>query len=92
MEGISFLVLLGVAMPLKYLAANPTPVRIVGMIHGVLFIGYVILLALAWAQYRWSFAKSLLAFIASLVPFGTFYADKKWFRDSFEPRATSRES
>lgn len=81
LEGISFLVLLGIAMPLKYLASNPEPVRIVGMIHGILFIAYVIFLVLTHVEHRWSFGKSTLAFIASFVPFGTFYADKKWFRN-----------
>jgi integral membrane protein len=81
LEGISFLVLLGIAMPLKYMASYPGPVRVVGMIHGVLFIGYVIFLALTYFELRWSFWKALLAFVASLVPFGTFYADKKLFRE-----------
>ena len=81
LEGISFLVLLGIAMPLKYMASNPAPVRVVGMIHGVLFLGYIFFLIMAWAEYRWSLTKSFLAFLASLVPFGTFYADRKWFRD-----------
>jgi integral membrane protein len=80
LEGISFLVLLGIAMPLKYMAGMPTAVRIVGMAHGVLFIAYVVFLYLVWDEHRWSFWKAFLAFIASLVPFGTFYADKKWFR------------
>jgi integral membrane protein len=81
LEGISFLVLLGIAMPLKYMASYPGPVRVVGMIHGVLFIGYVIFLVLTYFELRWSFWKAVLAFVASLVPFGTFYADKKLFRE-----------
>ena len=80
LEGISFLVLLGIAMPLKYAAGYPDPVRVVGMAHGVLFIGYVLLLIQAKIEYNWSIGKTALAFIASLIPFGTFYADKKWFR------------
>ncbi len=64
LEGISFLVLLGIAMPLKYLASNPEPVRIVGMIHGILFIAYVIFLVLTHVEHRWSFGKSILAFIS----------------------------
>jgi integral membrane protein len=79
LEGISFLVLLGIAMPLKYMASYPGPVKVVGMIHGVLFLAYVFLLLWTKAEYRWTFTKTLLAFIASLVPFGTFYADKKIF-------------
>jgi integral membrane protein len=81
LEGVSFLVLLGIAMPLKYFAANPEPVRIVGMAHGVLFIAYVFLLIQTKFAYNWTMTRSALAFVASLVPFGTFYADKKWFRE-----------
>ena len=81
LEGISFLVLLGIAMPLKYLAGIPEPVRVVGMAHGVLFVLYVILLIQVAIEKSWSFKKSILAFIASFIPFGTFYADAKWFRE-----------
>lgn len=79
LEGISFLVLLGIAMPLKYLASYPEPVRVVGMAHGVLFLAYVFLLLWTKAEYRWTFTKTFYAFMASLIPFGTFYADKKIF-------------
>ncbi len=81
LEGISFLVLLGIAMPLKYWADTPGPVRFVGMAHGVLFILYVLLLIQATFLYKWSLWKAVLGFILSLVPFGTFYADKKLFRE-----------
>ncbi len=79
LEGCSFL-LLGITMPLKYVLQMPKPNYIVGMSHGVLFITYVILLALVALQYKWSLKKTALAFLASLIPFGTFYADKKLFR------------
>jgi integral membrane protein len=76
-EGISFLVLLCIAMPLKYFADSPMAVKITGYIHGFLFIGFVIL---AWSSkiklgkgMGW-FAK---AFIASLLPFGTFVFDRE---------------
>ncbi|SKB53698.1 DUF3817 domain-containing protein [Dyadobacter psychrophilus] len=80
LEGISYLVLLGIAMPLKYIAGLPQAVRVVGMAHGVLFVLFVILLIQVATERSWSFKKSLLSFISSLVPFGTFYADAKWFR------------
>jgi integral membrane protein len=82
LEGISFLVLLCIAMPLKYMADIPGPVRIVGMAHGVLFIAYVFLLLQVALELRWKFSRSAAAFIASFIPFGTFYADKKWFREA----------
>jgi integral membrane protein len=81
LEGLSFLVLLGIAMPLKYLAGQPEAVRMVGMAHGLLFVLYVLLVIMATIEHGWSFKKAVLAFLASLVPFGTFYADKKLFRE-----------
>ena len=80
LEGVSFLVLLGIAMPLKYYYDKPEAVKIVGMAHGVLFVLYVINLLIVHLKLRWSYGKTIGAFIASLIPFGTFYADKKWFR------------
>ncbi|MGY2134107.1 DUF3817 domain-containing protein [Hymenobacter sp. HD11105] len=81
LEGLSFLVLLGIAMPLKYLAGQPEAVRMVGMAHGLLFVLYVLLVIMAAIERSWSFKKTVLAFLASLVPFGPFYADKKLFRE-----------
>lgn len=81
LEGISFLVLLGVAMPLKYFAGLPQAVRVVGMAHGVLFVLFVLLLIQVAIEKNWSFKKSALSFVSSLVPFGTFYADSRWFRN-----------
>ncbi|KQS33701.1 DUF3817 domain-containing protein [Dyadobacter sp. Leaf189] len=81
LEGISYLVLLGIAMPLKYFAGMPMAVRHVGTAHGVLFVLFVILLIQVAIERSWSFKKSLLSFLSSIVPFGTFYADAKWFRN-----------
>ncbi|PCI97899.1 MAG: hypothetical protein COB15_06890 [Flavobacteriales bacterium] len=81
LEGVSFLVLLGIAMPLKYYYNKPEFVKIVGMAHGVLFVLYVINLLIVHLQFKWNITKTIGAFIASLIPFGTFYADKKWFRE-----------
>ncbi len=75
-EGVSFLVLLFIAMPLKYMAGMPTPVRIVGMLHGILFIGYAIALLQASLIYKWSFKKVVIAFLLSFLPFGTFYLER----------------
>ena len=71
-EGVSYLVLLFVAMPLKYLAGMPKAVRIAGSIHGFLFVAFMVALADVWRKRGWSFRKVLLAFASSLVPFGTF--------------------
>lgn len=76
LEGLSFLVLLFVAMPLKYYAGMPMAVRAVGMTHGVLFVLFVgALLRVAMVQ-KWSLRRSLVAFVSSLLPFGTIVFDR----------------
>lgn len=76
-EGISLLVLLFIAMPMKYFMGMPEVVKVVGWIHGILFMIYVGILALVQMTQRWSFVFLLGAFIASVVPFGTFILDKQ---------------
>jgi integral membrane protein len=80
LEGLSFLLLLGIAMPLKYLLGLPQAVRIVGMVHGLLFILFISLSIQAKFVHRWPVKKMLMLWIASVVPFGTFYADYKLLR------------
>ncbi|MFB0907859.1 MAG: integral membrane protein [Spirosomataceae bacterium] len=77
-EGISFL-LIGVTMYLKYQMAMPKPNYIVGMAHGVLFITYCVLLAWLFFRDKWKFSEGFFGFVASLIPFGTFVADKYIF-------------
>ncbi|MFY0673431.1 MAG: DUF3817 domain-containing protein [Bacteroidia bacterium] len=77
LEGISFIILLFIAMPLKYAFDMPKAVSMVGMAHGVLFVAYVIFLYMVKAEHKWSFGKAVVGFIASLIPFGTFWFDKK---------------
>jgi integral membrane protein len=76
-EGSSFLTLLCIAMPMKYFMGMPEVVRVVGSIHGGLFVLYVGLLAMLHFRQRWSFMFSLYAFVASIIPFGTFVLDKQ---------------
>jgi len=80
LEGLSFLILLGVAMPLKYMYDKPEMVKIVGMAHGVLFIAYIMLVVIVREKMNWNFKQTAIALIASILPFGTFYADKKLFK------------
>ncbi|QKF66838.1 DUF3817 domain-containing membrane protein [Arcobacter venerupis] len=74
-EGISYLVLLFIAMPLKYLAGIPLAVKIVGMAHGVLFILFIIALYMAMKRYQWKFLGFQL-FVYSLIPFGFILIEK----------------
>lgn len=76
-EGVSFLTLLFIAMPMKYFMGMPEVVRVVGSIHGLLFILYVGQLARVHFTQRWSFSFSLYALLASVIPFGTFMWDKQ---------------
>jgi len=76
-EGISFLLLLGVAMPLKYAFGMPEAVRVVGMIHGVLFVAFSLVLLLAWIGGALNFRWALIAFVATLLPFGPFLIDRR---------------
>ncbi len=80
-EGVSFLVLLLIAMPLKYKANLPMAVTIVGGLHGVLFValGYF-----AWetrSEYGKGFGWLVKVFLASIIPFGTFYMEREWKRE-----------
>jgi integral membrane protein len=77
LEGISYLALLTFAMPIKYMAGDPEPVRIVGMAHGVLFILFVLALADVWRAHRWSLKFLLFCFACSLVPFAPFWLEGK---------------
>ncbi|MBC8081965.1 MAG: DUF3817 domain-containing protein [Hymenobacter sp.] len=81
LEGCSFLVLLGIAMPLKYLAGQPAAVRQVGTAHGVLFVLYVLLVLQNALESRWPLRKTLLALVASFLPLGPFWADRHLFRE-----------
>lgn len=78
-EGCSYL-LLGFTMVLKYKFSMPQPNYIVGLAHGLFFILYIFLLLQVSILYRWNVLKIFMAFLASLIPFGTFYADKVIFR------------
>jgi len=76
-EGISYILLLFVAMPLKYFGGIPQPVKYTGWIHGLLFILFINAIMLGFFRLKWSFKQITWAFIASLLPFGTFILDKQ---------------
>jgi len=76
-EGISFLVLLLIAMPLKYLFHTPEAVKIFGWAHGALFIGYLYLAFEVMGTLKKSFAWFAKAFVAAILPCGTFVFDKQ---------------
>ncbi|RYZ52955.1 MAG: DUF3817 domain-containing protein [Sphingobacteriales bacterium] len=76
-EGLSLLVLLLIAMPLKYFAEMPDAVKYTGWIHGILFILFIVCVLEVYHTMKWSFGKLVLAVIAAFIPFGTFYLDRQ---------------
>ena len=77
-EGVSYLFLLLVSMPLKYSGITDLPNKIGGMIHGVLFIAYILLIIPLMRIKKWNFKTAAIVGFASLIPLGTFYIDKKY--------------
>ena len=79
-EGISYLLLLFIAVPIKYLLSNDSFVKLLGMPHGVFFIIYILLAIRFVLIKKTSIKDSMIILIASLIPFGTFYVDKKFLK------------
>ena len=77
LEGVSMLVLLFIAMPLKYFADQPLMVKYTGWIHGLLFILFMLAAFNVYLKNKWPFSKLVLAFVAAFFPFGTFLFDAK---------------
>jgi len=82
-EGISFLLLLFIAMPLKYMMGIPEAVKVVGMAHGILFILFLYAQLMASINEKWGIKFDILAFVLSLIPFGTFYLNKRLLARNF---------
>ncbi len=80
LEGISYILLLFIGVPLKYMAGNEVLVKTLGMPHGILFIGYIILAFFIKPDYKWNKKDFSIILLASVIPFGTFYVDKKYLR------------
>ncbi|ARS34225.1 DUF3817 domain-containing protein [Pontibacter actiniarum] len=90
LEGISYLLLLGIAMPLKYMFDMPAMVKYTGWAHGLLFVLYILALLHVTLAHNWGFKKLAAGFVASLLPFGPFIFDKK-ILDQEEPKTQERQ-
>lgn len=88
-EGLSFLILLFICMPLKYMMDMPLGVRVVGMAHGVLFLLFLLVIFQAWGNKALSTRQAAMAFVASLVPFGPFIIDRRLEESTPEQSADS---
>ncbi|MFL9832578.1 DUF3817 domain-containing protein [Chryseobacterium terrae] len=75
-EGISYLILLFIAMPFKYLFDIPEPVKYFGWIHGILFLVYMVILIITSLKYRWSIKRIIIYIIGYVLPFVPFFLDK----------------
>ena len=80
LEGVSYILLLFIAVPIKYLLDDPTYVKLLGMPHGILFVAYIIFSVIGKNKFKWSYKEFFIVSTASLIPFGTFYVDKKYLR------------
>lgn len=80
LEGISYLLLMTLGLYYKYVLNDPSFVKLFGMPHGVLFMLYLILAYLIKDEMQWKFKDLAIVFLGSIIPFGTFYVDKKYLR------------
>ncbi|PQV47755.1 integral membrane protein [Jejuia pallidilutea] len=80
LEGVSYILLLFIATPIKYLANDPQYVKLLGMPHGLLFVAYVAIAFLIKNDLNWTNKEFAIVLIAAIVPFGTFYIDKKYLK------------
>jgi integral membrane protein len=80
LEGLSYILLLFVAVPLKYFYGDPQYVKLLGMPHGLLFIAYIVMAIWFWNDFKWSKRILYLVLLAAIIPFGTFYIDKKYLK------------
>lgn len=80
LEGLSYIALLFIAVPIKYLYGDPQYVKLLGMPHGVLFMAYIVLALLLSSEMGWKRKNLFIILIASVIPFGTFYVEYKYLR------------
>tara|TARA_R110002074_G_scaffold96401_7_gene209487 strand:- start:231 stop:506 length:276 start_codon:yes stop_codon:yes gene_type:complete len=81
LEGTSYLLLLFIAVPIKYWMNDPQYVKLLGMPHGLLFVAYIVLAFLIKSELKWNTKTFGIVLLASILPFGTFYVDKKYLRN-----------
>jgi integral membrane protein len=84
LEGISYILLLGIAVPVKYLANDPQYVKLLGMPHGLLFILYIVMALWLKPEFNWNKTQFIWVLLASIIPFGTLYIDNKYLKSTFK--------
>lgn len=81
-EGISYILLLFIAMPLKYWADMPLAVKYTGWAHGMLFVMYIVFWLMTWQESKWKAGKAAMFLFSSFLPFAPFWVDKKLKEDN----------
>ena len=81
LEGVSYILLMSVGLYFKYQLGNPSYVKLLGMPHGLLFISYLILAFLIKTDEKWEGKDFGIILLASILPFGTFYVDRKYLKN-----------
>ncbi|AEE20724.1 integral membrane protein [Dokdonia sp. Hel_I_63] len=82
LEGISFLLILFITMPLKYIFDNGAPNKVIGMAHGFLFLAYVVMAIMMKSYMKWNNKTVGIVLLCSIIPFGTFWMDKKYLQST----------
>lgn len=80
LEGLSYILLLFVAVPIKYMLNDPSYVKMLGMPHGILFVAYIALAFLLKSDFKWRQKTFGFVLLASIIPFATFYVDLKYLK------------
>lgn len=80
LEGVSYLLLLFVAVPIKYMAGQEYLVKMLGMPHGLLFVAYLIMAFLLKDDMKWDTKNLLIVLVCSILPFGTFWMERKYLK------------
>ena len=80
LEGASYILLLFIAVPIKYYGGNEQYVKLLGMPHGILFVSYIIFAFLIKENEKWGMKDLGIVLLASILPFGTFYVDWKYLK------------
>lgn len=81
-EGTSFLVLMLIAMPLKYIFHEPMPVKITGALHGLLFVVYCVVALVVTIKEKWPLKQLALCWVLACLPLGTFWFDRRYLRNT----------
>ena len=80
LEGVSYILLLFIAVPIKYWGGDDQWVKLLGMPHGLLFVAYILMAFLRKEDENWNRSELFIVLVCSILPFGTFYIDRKYLK------------